>query len=259
MSALPTPRRVLSDAWQAFVGLAVSALVWLTALDLGGPLLTASALLVTGATVYYAARAVRGAQAIRRKAPASELLDDLAETRSADVGDKAFKTASAVFTRDFDLTAEIVGDIAVELVAAAVRPGKARRVERLRQKLSTDEPAVVVCQGAFGPDLPVNALLLVTFGIAAFWLARPAEIALTEDRLRVYRHRRKRLGELLVDAPLRDLCVREWHPSISPFQPRHRMLRLTTGGKKLRLAIPVYWRDEAQLLFDLLYARQLAA
>jgi hypothetical protein len=246
MSALPTPRRVLADAWQAFVGLVVSALIWLTALDLGGPLLIACALLATGATVYYAARGVRRARAIRRNSPASELLDDVVETRTVNLGAKAFDAASVVFTRDFELSTEFVGDIAADVLAAAVRPGKARRVERLREKLSTDERAVV-CVGALGPDVPFGALR-----------ARTAEIALTDGRLRVYRHRRKRLGELLVDAPLSDVRVREWHPSISPLQPRHRMLRLTAGGKKLRLAIPVYWRDEAQLMFDVLYARQLA-
>jgi hypothetical protein len=260
MSALPTRRRVLADIWATLVGAVISVLMWMNVSDFGGLLFVAAAMLATGGTVYSGARAVGRGKAVARKRPVSDVLDKFEESKATGLGEKTMNAASAAFARDWELSVEVVGDIAADLVAAAVQRGKPARVARLRDKLGATTPhesPVLVCQGAYGPDVPTNALLLVTFGVAAFWVARPVDVCLTERRLRVYRHRRKRVGEVLFDAQLEDLRVREWHKSTSPLQPRHRILRLTGGGRKIRLAIPVYWRDEVQLLFDRLYARQL--
>lgn len=85
-------------------------------------------------------------------------------------------------------------------------------------------------------------------------------VLLTDRRLLCYQmHRKDRVGKKLADASLTALRVREWYPSTAPVDPPGSwVLWLVDSSGTMRVSFVRAWREEAVLLFNALYAAQLA-
>ena len=256
LTELPTRRRVLSRCGIAVLGAAVSFLTWLTAVELGSAVAVALAAAATLATVHQAVRAVRTARAPGRRRPATDGLDRLGEHWLAGAGE----ALPAALARDWDGVAETMAEVAAEALAGSFRGRKRRHVTRLRELLGAapGDPVLLACRGVLGPDWWARALLPLTFGLAAPLMLRTVAVSLAAGRLTVHPLRRGRLGTALVDAPLEQVRVCEWFQGRPPLESRHSVLVVAHGDRRARVAFPLFWREEAQLLFDVLHARDLA-